>query len=114
MAGRTASPAPATPVPTAIKTIALKDRTVQAAVRELRKIRDDEAGLQERRKELERRVKAAMGDAEEATVAGVKVATYRVVLRQSLSATLVKKAYPEVAAECTVQSEVRPFRLLDV
>jgi predicted phage-related endonuclease len=95
------------------KAVAIKDRSVQAAIRELREIGKARAELDERRKALELKVKHAMADAEEATVGGVKVATYVTSIRSSLSATLVKKAYPEVAAECTVMTEVRTFKIHD-
>jgi hypothetical protein len=69
--------------------------------------------LAEKANDHKRAIKAAMGEAEEATVGGVKVVTYKTAIRTSLSATLVKKGYPDVAAECTVMSEVRTFKLVD-
>lgn len=101
------------------KTTKLTDRRAQAAIRDLRKIRAELALLAERAKERERTIKAAMGDAEEAYVGAIKVATYTTAIRQSISQTHLKKRAqddPAVRAlldECTVLSEVRTFKLVD-
>lgn len=117
MAGRKSTTTPAAaavrPVAQPVKTVAVKDRKIQAQIRRLRECRAEIARLSEVAKEAERAIKSHMGDAEEATVGGVKVVTWKTAIRQSLSATLVKKGYPEVAAECTVQTEVRTFKLVD-
>lgn len=94
------------------KPIAL-DRTAQAALRRLRTLREERDALSDKIKTEEGKIRAAMGDAEEATVRGVVVVTWKKAIRQSLSQTLLKKGYPEIAAECMVQSEVRTFKVLD-
>jgi predicted phage-related endonuclease len=94
--------------------LAIKDKRTQAAIRELRAIKGQQTALADRAKELERTIKGALGDAEEATVGGIKVVTYRTAIRRTVSLTLLRKAYPEIADECTVQSEVRTFKILEV
>jgi predicted phage-related endonuclease len=93
------------------KPVAL-DRTAQRALRELRALRAQKDEIDIKIKDRERKLKEAMGAHEEATVGGVIVATWKTSIRQALSQTLLKKGYPEVAAECMVQSEVRTFKLL--
>jgi predicted phage-related endonuclease len=89
------------------------DRSTQTALRTLRKLRADRDELDLKIKANEDKIKKALADAEEGTVRGRTVVTWRRVLRQSLSATLVKKRDPELAQECTVQTEVRVFRLIE-
>jgi len=105
-AATTPAVAPGAPEP-----MAIKDRKVQAAVRELREINDRKIADAARTKVLELVVKQALGDHEEGTIGGAKVVTWKTTIRTSLSATLIKKAYPEIARECTVDSVVRTFKL---
>jgi len=104
----------ATPVPAAprkVPTVAL-DRGAAAALRRLRLLEETKASIVEKIKAEEVRIKQFMGDAEEATVKGVRVATWKTALRTSLSQTLIKKEYPEVAAACMVETEVRTFKIV--
>lgn len=89
------------------------DRTAQNALRRLRTLRDERDALSDKIKTEEGKIRAAMGDAEEATVKGQVVVTWKRSIRQSLSQTLLKKGYPEIANECMVQSEVRTFKVVD-
>lgn len=89
------------------------DRAAAAAYRKLCDIVRQERALAEQRKALVDKIKACMGEGEEATYKGVKVATWKRSLRSSLSATLVKAKDPELAQACTVVQEVRTFKLVD-
>lgn len=93
--------------------VPLKDRKVQGAVRELRALADQERAIKERRGELERMVKDALGAAEIGTVGGKPVVSYVESIRTSVSATMIKKKYPEIASECSVLTAVRTFKILD-
>jgi predicted phage-related endonuclease len=88
------------------------DATARRALRELRKLRAERDEIDLKIKDRERKIKEAMGTHEVATVGGLPVATWKTSIRQSASMTLLKKAYPEAVAECTVQTEVRTFKLL--
>lgn len=99
-------------VPGAPEPMAIKDRKVQAAIRELRELEERKKADAARGKVLELLVKQYLGAAEEGTIGGVRVVTWKETIRTTLSATLVKKAYPEIARECTVDSLVRTFKLL--
>jgi len=107
-----APPAPAVITAHQAPSVAL-DRSAASALRRRRALAAQVAILTDKIKVEDAKLKAFMGDAEEATVKGVKVATWKTTIRTSLSQTLVKKGYPEVAAECTVQTEVRTFKILD-
>lgn len=89
------------------------DRSAQSAVRNLRKLRAERDELDIKIKAAEQKIKAAMGDSEEATVGGKIVVTWRKVIRRTLSKTLVEKRAPEIIDECTVLNEVRTFKLIE-
>lgn len=89
------------------------DRGTQTVLRNLRKLRAQKDELELKIKASERKIKDAMGDHEEATVGGRPVVTWKRSIRQSLSQTLLKKSYPDAVLECTVQTEVRTFKLVE-
>lgn len=94
------------------ETVTITDRKVQAAIRRARETQKMIAALSEKLTADKALIKAAMGDAEEAYVGQRKVATYIESIRTSMSATKVKKDYPEIAAKCTINQNVRTFILL--
>lgn len=89
------------------------DAKAQRALRELRALNAEKATISEKIKEREAKLKEALGDAEEGTVKGNVVVTWKRAIRQTTSLTLLKKGYPEIAAECLVQSEVRTFKVIE-
>ena len=93
-------------------TVKITDRKVQAAIRQARELQEQIDELGEKLIGHKAVIKKAMGDAEEAYVGGRKVATYITTMRTSMSATKVKQEFPEIAAKCTVTTEVRTFKLL--
>jgi predicted phage-related endonuclease len=99
-------------IPSTVGEVALP-APAQRALRELRELRAEADRLNDRRKVLEGRIKDALGDGEVGTVRGVPVVTYRKSIRSSLSATMVKKKYPEIVSECTEMREVRTLLLVD-
>lgn len=89
------------------------DRTAQTAYRQLRALRAEEVALKAKRAALEGKLKAALGDSESGTIKGVTVVTWKRSIRSSLSATMVAKKYPEIAAECREMKEIRTLILAD-
>lgn len=89
------------------------DRSAAAAYRALRALDEEAAALKARRDVLVERIKSVLGDAEEATVRGVPVVSYRTSIRSAVDLTVLKKAYPEVARECTRDRTIRTFKLID-
>ncbi|HEX6748814.1 MAG TPA: hypothetical protein VF092_16065 [Longimicrobium sp.] len=101
------TPTPARPVaPLAL------DRNTQRALRELRALRADRDELDQKIKDRESKIKAAMGAHEEASVGGVVQVTWKAALRQSMDQTKLKENYPDAAAACMKQAYVRTFKIL--
>jgi putative phage-type endonuclease len=65
--------------------------------------------LEERINQIDAEVMAAMGDAEEATVNGRVVATWKSTSRTTINTTALKEAWPEVAAQFSKTTESRRF-----
>jgi predicted phage-related endonuclease len=99
-------------VQTVRKPVAL-DRAGQRALRELRTLRAAKDEIDLKIKAKEKSIKDAMGAAESATVGGREVVIWKTSIRQGLSQTLLKKGWPDIVAECTVQTEVRTFKLIE-
>lgn len=105
-------------------TLAIEDqqiklsRRAQAAMRELRakqqeldelKIRIDE--LKERvRPELEAQL--TLGAKVQGIVGGVPVCELKSAIRQNVNMGLLRKTDPELVASCTVENEVKTFKIL--
>jgi predicted phage-related endonuclease len=107
MAAKKAVPTPARPeLPVAL------DRTAQRAVRELRALRAEMDELKIKIADRESKIKAAMGEYQEATVGGVPVVTWKLSLRTQLDQTKLKENYPDAVAQCTKHAYVRTFKLL--
>jgi predicted phage-related endonuclease len=77
----------------------------------LRRVRARLDKLDQERTTLERTIKAALGESEKGTVAGVPVVTWSRVKRSSVSISLLKQRHPDVAEECIVVQEVRTFKI---
>lgn len=82
-------------------------------VAQLRRLRARQDRLASERVDLEHAIKAALGECESGTIDGVEVVTWRRAKRAAVSLALVRERFPEVAAECTEMTEVRPLRLVD-
>lgn len=99
-------------VATATKPLAL-DRITQTTLRNLRKLKAEKATLDAKIRTAEGKLKAALGDAEEATVRGVVVVTYKRAIRSGVDLSVLKKAHPEIARECIRDREVRTLLLVE-
>jgi predicted phage-related endonuclease len=89
------------------------DRGAQTALTNLKRLKAERADIDARIKAFETRLKTALGDSETGTIKGKVVVTWKRAIRTSLSATMVAKKYPEVAAECRDMQEIRTFKLIE-
>lgn len=80
-------------------------------LRRLAEVRADIRALRNDETALENRVKLAMRTAEIGTIDGQEVCSWKHSTRKSIDPDKVRDGYPEVAAACTVETDVRTFRL---
>lgn len=98
--------------PGTIPTVAIRDRKVQAAIREGRALEDQIAALKAQLDDKKDLIKALMGDAEIGTVGGVAVVSYRQSVVWSLDQSKLKAEHPEIAQKCLVSKGRRTFKFL--
>lgn len=79
----------------------------------LRQVQSRLGQLGELRSDLQRKIKARLGDVEIGTVGGLPAVTWKRTLRVALSQKLLKAQYPEVLHDCEEISEIRTFLLVD-
>lgn len=88
------------------------DVTVAEACAELEEIGRQIKQLEAREDELKTQIMSAFGDAEEITYMGRKLATWKTQVTNRVDTTRLKKEMPDLAADFTVSSESRVFRLV--
>lgn len=89
------------------------DRTAQTALSTLKKLKGEKADLDSKIKAAEMKLKAALGDREQGTVKGKVVVTYKRAIRSGVDLSVLKKAYADIARECTRDREVRTLLLIE-
>jgi predicted phage-related endonuclease len=89
------------------------DRSASSALTKLRKLKADIAALDAERKACEAKLKAALGDKEQGTLRGKVVITYRKAIRSGVDLSVLKKAYADIARECTRDREVRTLLIVE-
>ncbi|GAA4527528.1 hypothetical protein [Amycolatopsis samaneae] len=87
-------------------------------IRDLQRVKTQQAKLKARRQDLENLLKAALvaTDAQMGavgTVDGVPSVSFVPQQRTTLDQTTLRKRYPEIAQECSAEQEVWTFRLLN-
>lgn len=92
-------------------TAALDDLAAKLAL--LRQTGEKIAKYTKLQADLQRAIKARLGDAEVGTIAGRPVVTWKRTLRVAVSQKLLKEHYPEVVSEVSDIREVRTFKVLD-
>lgn len=80
-------------------------------VQALAEVRAELRPLEERRADLENRIKASMGEAAFGTVNGERVVSWKTQTSRRVDTTRLKAERPDVAAEYTTESTSRVFRL---
>lgn len=79
----------------------------------LRFVKDKRAELKQLEEDARDAIEAALGDAEEGTVDGHVVVTWKTHKRTALDQKLLRKMYPEVAESCKNTTEVRRFEVVE-
>lgn len=92
------------------KSVIVSDGTAAACAR-LAEIAAEEKALKAEADTLKAEVMAAMGDAEEITHAGKRLATWKTQSTTRLDSTALKAAHPEIWQQFAKTSESRVFRL---
>jgi predicted phage-related endonuclease len=85
----------------------------QRALSKLRTVLEAQAQLANQRKILEDKIKAALGDAELGTIRGVPQVSWKTAIVESISPTMLRKKYPDIARECSQMTTRRTFKILD-
>jgi predicted phage-related endonuclease len=89
---------------------ALDDMT--EIVARLRRTNDKIAGLTKLQADLQRTIKARLGEVEIGTIAGRPVVTWKRTLRVAVSQKLLKERYPQIVRNVSDITEVRTFKVL--
>lgn len=89
------------------------DRSAQTALSTLKRLKGEKAELDSKIKAAELKVKNALGDREQGTIRGKVVVTYRSAIRSGVDLTVLKKAHPEIARECTRDRTVRTLLIAE-